>query len=486
MPGLRRAYVILIVAVCFAARAAMAERGGAGAAVMPLSLEGFTRLVLDKSLRSLSANQSFKSAAFGRSAALRDLTWPKLTATASADKTRADDDEGTITATKTQQAGLSLSQPLLTGTNIGVTGTWTKTNTTTDVLGAESESGSRTVPEVVASVRQPIYLFTGNNALRSWREANLRWESDAASFKSTRLQIAYDARSLYYSLVLQRETSRVEEKKLESANLVNRATRALVRAGKLAEVELVRADIRAKRDVRRIQNSESTFQKALLEAKDLAGLPADAGVDLTTPLSYQPFTVPLTRIIELAKANNQALLNARRSLELARLSLARTREGDRPALAASGNYSLTRSRPDAGTPLDPTSWTVGLSMDYPLFDATQTRLRTRQAEAALTTARYAYEQQDRDLQVTIKNAYLELKRTEDQIADFQPQREAAERNVRAIRLQYENGLTRLSDVFDAENELRDLELEYLGLLVSFNTARDRLSTLVGLEIDEWR
>jgi hypothetical protein len=45
-------------------------------------------------------------------------------------------------------------------------------------------------------------------------------------------------------------------------------------------------------------------------------------------------------------------------------------------------------------------------------------------------------------------------------------------------------LTRLTDVFDAENALRDLELEYLGLLVNFNTARDQLNVLVGVDVNE--
>jgi outer membrane protein TolC len=86
--------------------------------------------------------------------------------------------------------------------------------------------------------------------------------------------------------------------------------------------------------------------------------------------------------------------------------------------------------------------------------------------------------------VAVENAYLEVKRTEEQIADFGPQKDAAERNVRAIRLQYKNGLTRLTDVFDAENQMRELDLEYLGLLVAFNTARDRLKVLIGTDLDE--
>ena len=39
------------------------------------------------------------------------------------------------------------------------------------------------------------------------------------------------------------------------------------------------------------------------------------------------------------------------------------------------------------------------------------------------------------------------------------------------------------DLIDAENDLRDLELEYLNLLLSFNLSRDSLSRLVGLDVE---
>jgi outer membrane protein TolC len=125
-----------------------------------------------------------------------------------------------------------------------------------------------------------------------------------------------------------------------------------------------------------------------------------------------------------------------------------------------------------------------VGVDWPLFDGTQTKLRTRQAEISLLNTKRSLENSTRQLKVDVENAYLEIKRVEEQIADFEPQRVAAQRNVNAIRLQYRNGLTRLTDVFDAENELRDLELEYLGLLVNFNTERDRLKTLVGKDLNE--
>lgn len=169
-------------------------------------------------------------------------------------------------------------------------------------------------------------------------------------------------------------------------------------------------------------------------------------------------------------------------MELNEIDLKDTREGDNPRVNATGRYERVRERSDSEAPLEPYNWTVGVGMEWALFDASQTRLKTRQSEVSLENSRRSYENAERQLRVDVENAYIEIKRAEDQISDFEPQRMAAQRNVNAIRLQYRNGLTRLTDVFDAENELRDLELEYLGLLVNFNSSRDRLKVLVGKDL----
>jgi outer membrane protein TolC len=103
---------------------------------------------------------------------------------------------------------------------------------------------------------------------------------------------------------------------------------------------------------------------------------------------------------------------------------------------------------------------------------------------SLENNKRSFELQERDLIVSVKNAYLDIKRIEEQISEFEAQRKSAQSNVNAMRLQYRNGLTRLTDVFDAENQLRELELEYLGLLRDFNSAQDRIKTLIGSDLQD--
>jgi outer membrane protein TolC len=351
-------------------------------------------------------------------------------------------------------------------------------------LGYSTSSTTQIFPVWTASISQPLYIFIRNQSLRTRKEAHLSWENSQDNYRSQRLAIEFEARQLYYNAIVQSQTIEIERKKLESASLVNDVTKALVQAGKLAEVELVRASIRAKKDQRNMKNSEIQYEQLINQLKDLILLPRDTDIQLVTPLSYRPFKLSLDELIQTALAKNPSLRIAERQIKLSEFSLQRTQESNRPSFNATGSYSLTQDRTDDTLSLDPYTWNVKLGMDWAFFDATQTRLKTQQEQVSLENNKRSFELQERDLIVSVKNAYLDIKRIEEQISEFEAQRKSAQSNVNAMRLQYRNGLTRLTDVFDAENQLRELELEYLGLLRDFNSAQDRIKTLIGSDLQD--
>ncbi len=473
-------YLIVVACSAFIGTRLWAE----DKAAVALSINEFTRMALTGSLRSKDAEDTFTSGRWGWLATHRNLTWPTLSTSLSHEKDFSDTDTGLQTNTRSDTAQLALKQPLLwTGTSLFLNSNWNRQRSDFDTLGLTTETLTRQLPAWEVGFTQPLFVFVGNPNLRARRSADLQFQNNEEQYLGQRLSIEFDARSSYYDLLLQAETAEVQRKKFESAKLVNEATRALVNAGKLAEVELVRADIQSKEDQRNIQNAENTLEKEMNTAKDLISLPPEQTMALTSQLVYVPFQTPLETIYNAALQYNPDLQVAKHQIELAEIDLRQTRETDRPQLTTSGSYGITRDRSNPDLPLDPYQWTVKVGMDWFLFDATQTQLQTRQKEIAVNTAKRAYENQLRQLKISVENAYLEIKRTEDQISDFEPQKESAAQNVRAMRLQYKNGLTRLTDVFDAENQLRDLELEYLGLLVSFNKARDGLKVIVGADLD---
>jgi len=441
-------------------------------------------MALKDSLRIRIAEDDLRSGQLVWEATLKSLNLPTMSASGTLTKSFNDDGTGGQTATKLSQGSLNLSEPLITGTNLSLSSTWTGSDSTISGDTLIAPPRQRTLPSVVANLTQPLFIFVGNDSLRTRRVAYLEWDNTQDGFRSQRIGIEVDARALFYNLLVQRETADVQKKKFESGQLLHNATRALVQAGKLAQVEISRADIRAQQDFRQFENAQIASDKALNQVLDFVSLPQGTRLTVTSQLSYEPFRVSLDRLIAIAIRKNPDLRSTERSIQLSEIQLRRDWEKDHLQLNALGSYARTLDRSKPDFPIDPYSWSAGLSLNWPFYDASQSRLRKQESELALTRAKQSYESQLRQLKVNIRNTYLELKRTENQISDFQPQRNSARENLRAVRLQYQHGLSRLTDVFDAENAVRDLELEYLGLLVSFNQARDQLKQQVGVDLYE--
>jgi outer membrane protein len=128
-------------------------------------------------------------------------------------------------------------------------------------------------------------------------------------------------------------------------------------------------------------------------------------------------------------------------------------------------------------------WTWTSTANWLFFDSFVTREKARSARIAEWVADLNLRDAERTNRVNVQNNYLDIKRTEKQIQDFKFSREQAQKNVEILRVRFQNGLTTLLDVLDAENQMRDLDNEYLNLLVQFNQSKDRLSQQVGADVE---
>lgn len=350
--------------------------------------------------------------------------------------------------------------------------------------GVKSLSLQRDRPDVSASVTQPIHLFVKNAQARAWKINNLNWESSTDLYRLDRLNIEFEARTIYFQLLLGLETIEIEKRKHASSRLVYKLAETRVKNRRLAASELDRASLTEQQDKRRIQNAETNYAQALNEAKDFILMPVDQEIDLTSQLAFSPVTLPLEKLTEVAMAENPTIRIIRRNVEQSEISLRQAREGNRPRFDMSGSFTKTVDQSAVDTDVVPYSWDARVDMSWPFFDASQTRLATQQGEASLRNTERTYESEARRLKISLENAWLDLKRVEGQIMDFAEQKKTAEQSLSSIRRQFEKGASDLTDVFESEETLRSLELEHLRLLVEFQNARDRLKVLVGKDLSE--
>ncbi len=288
----------------------------------------------------------------------------------------------------------------------------------------------------------------------------------------------FDARNLYYTVLLRLAQLGVQKKKLVSAQEVERITRALVNAGRLAPIELNRTEIRLHNQERSLQNARVSYWQTLNEAKDRVGVSRDTVVVFTSTLTYTSFQAGLEKLIDYAYIHQPSIRTARRNVELSQIGLREAEEVNNARFNVTSTLGLADTT--GGTVADlQKSWSAQIGMVWPFFDSRKTYYTVLANKENLSISRLQLQSAERSTQVQISNSYVDVKRTEEQIMGFDANRNQAQENVRIVKARFSQGLDKLIEIFFAEDQLRDIELEYLNLLFVYSQSVDALSRLVG-------
>lgn len=430
-------------------------------ATLVLNLEDYVNRAITQGIDGRQNDIALLSAGYSRRIAFRQTDSPRLTAGYTANR-RSVDTNGSETITDRGESSLALEQPFITGTS----------------LSARAIYGDDAKPGLDVTGTQPLYIFVRNPILRTRKRADLLFKNAEDSFASARLSIRSRARSLYYEVILGDESIKVEERKVASAKRLLDVTQALVDAGKLPAVETMRAKIRLQRDDRQRESAVVQYDKAVLIAKNYLRLPLDQDVKFSSRLEFKPFPHDLAKLLEVAARSRPELRTLRRNVELSKLTLEATKEATRPTLNLVSNYTYNEDLPAITR-----GWNLTGTASWLFFDSFITRDQVRIARLDLEVSELNLENSQRSTEFDVRSAYLDLKKAESQVEEFDASRAQAQRNVEVLRLRFQNGLERIIDVFDAENEMRNLDNEYLALLVNYNRARDTMSQLIGQDVE---
>ncbi|MBI4425156.1 MAG: TolC family protein [Elusimicrobia bacterium] len=447
-----------------------------------VTLQDFVRMAIQRGFSGRRLKLDLEQARHTRDATLLQSQAPALSANASAGRAEVETNRS-VAQTDEGETSLSISQPLPTATQLNVTGKLSSTRTKTPT----SSQHDLLDPGWSATLAQPVFLFIRNPVLRGRLRARLGYETAEDAHRSTRLGLEAQARSLYYDVLLRRESLEVERRKLKSSTTLLDITNELVRAGSLARVETMRSRVRIGRDRRQFKQAVAGLEKAKQSALSFVNLPPGTPVVFSSRLAFEPFAVEQEALARFARANRPELRRLRRARELARMDREDAAEALRPNFDLSARYGSneTSSRVDdlARNRTLARDWKLGGALTWRFYDFGISRHRTILAELGEQAAEVSLAETTRTTELEVQNAYLDVKTIEEQLLEFGELRAAARENVEILRIQFQNGTSRIIDVFDAENEARSTDLEYLNLLVSFYTAQDRLAQLIGTDLD---
>jgi outer membrane protein TolC len=335
-------------------------------------------------------------------------------------------------------------------------------------------------------------VYTGGRLPAQQSFARLGRENAGLTVRATRAQLTLDVAQAYYDAVLSDRLVAIAEATLAQAESTATQVRQQREAGRVAEFDLVRAQVTRDSQRPEVIRRRNARDLAYLRLKQLMELPLDAGLQLVGSLEGDVLPPPAGRLadrIAAAEAGaagvevRTAVTQAQNEVEQREAGVRIARSQRLPSVSVSSAYgrvAYPASIPGFGD--FRTNWTVGMAAQVPLFtggrikaDEVAARADLAETRARLRLARELATLDEASSRLELANARAAWEATAGTVQQAQRAHEIAE-------LRYREGLSTQLELSDARLLLQQAQATRAQAARDVQMARVRLALLPDLPL----
>ena len=378
------------------------------------------------------------------------------------------------TTDRTDSGRVALQQSLPAGTTleVGVDGA------VSDEDGSGNDSDSRSATYAI-TISQSLLQGRGRGVnLATLRQAQLDTRISRYELQAVSESLVSQVETAYWEVILAKQSIDIHERSLEIAEQQAREIEERIRLGAVADTELAAANAETAGRRESLINAQSALDKARLQLLRLLSpdgtAPWTRDIDLieiptvkVTPLGG--VTVHVTAGLNQRPDIKQALLE----IERGELEVIRTRNGLLPKLdlfVRLGNSSYASSFSSlADEDGDEVTWTAGLQFEYALGRQAG-KAEHRYAQLSVMQTQYALGNMRQLAQLDVRTAYVEVKRTSEQINASAATRQLREEVLRTEEEKFRVGTSTALLVSQARRDLVTSQLAEVEAVIAYRKA----------------
>lgn len=388
-------------------------------------------------------------------------------------------------------ASFNIIQPLITNGRITLS-TSMSANDNFNELPSGSRSENRSFqPSVGIRYTQPLFQY--NDIKASLRSAQLAFEELQRSYTQDELQRINQVTNQFYQLFRQQRTLELRAESFRQSELNYQTGLRKYQAGLIAEVDMLRLEVRRGQDLDGLETAKNTHQRQMFAFNRLIGLPLETKVWVDASLTFTAIEVDVDRALELAFANRSDIRVAQIALEQSEMSLESTISNGRPNLQMSlaydlrGNSTLGGYGPDdpwgdhISAGLDPDNRSpntnISLSISVPLFDWGRNSAMVQRQIASMRTQERQISESEENLRRDVIDRINAVESAMRRLDVLEKSVQVAETSYSISQKRSERGEITLTDLLQAQNELNTAQNSYLDALIEYETAKAGLKEI---------
>ncbi|MEZ4692218.1 MAG: TolC family protein [Ignavibacteria bacterium] len=240
-----------------------------------------------------------------------------------------------------------------------------------------------------------------------------------------------------------------------------------------------------------VQNSNAKLQQleaannielARVSFNKILGIPLDSKTKINPgELNFITDNLDLNALTKEAMENRDELKSLEYRIKASDENISAVKSGYYPYVSLYGNVYYQNPNLRIQPPVDEfnTTWDVGVSLSWDLWNWGNTSSQVRQAEETYKQGKITYDQLKDNINLEVNQNYLNVVYLEERIKVSKKNIELAEDSYRVITEKYNVQLATSTEITDAETSLFQAKINYIAAVVDYKIALIKLNRSTG-------
>lgn len=331
-----------------------------------------------------------------------------------------------------------------------------------------------------AGVSSSVDLFTGGRRTAELARSRAQTHATEAALVEQRYAITRDAKAAYFDVLRGADLIRSADARLARARQVLEAAERRAQVGSGTRSDVLRAQLEATNSRQALLQATNQKRNAMYALGRLVGI--DGPVDARDPQPLLVAELPLTRteLLDLMLAQAPAVVTAVATERAAVAGTRAARSQYLPTLSGSGRYSWFNEQASFNDIQG--SWSMGLSLSFPVFNRFQREESVERANVQASIARMQLEDTRRAARANLERVLGALETAAQQIELAEQALEVATEDMRVQEERYRLGVSTILDQVTSQENVVRAEADLIAARYDYQLARADLEALIGREL----
>jgi outer membrane protein TolC len=276
-------------------------------------------------------------------------------------------------------------------------------------------------------------------------------EAAGVSLDAAREQVAFRVYNAYLDVRKARAFHEIAGQALADAQEHGRLAGVREKDGIGLKSDQLRAATELSEARQQLLTAHNDLLLARMRLNLVVGGPQGEALDIGDTPGLAPPPAVQGELIALAQRSRPDLRGAEKAVQRGELGVRQAREAYLPTVYASAGYQVN----DRDLPLgyDNDSWNVGVNLRWELFDGTRRSHEKEKAELSRQAAAARLENGRREVALQVTESVLRRQEAAGKLESARAAVQASQEGMRLVALRFQNGLSPMVELMDAEAAL---------------------------------